>query len=509
NIPSKPFFDGFAAFVALCGLGWLLTTWKREASSFVILWLFFGLLPGFLSRLGPEDPYPARTVMAIPAIMITLSLGLDRILARIESLWPSVLGKVAPIIIAFFVSWFCYGNLRDYFVVFNNDPHTQTYYKMAEKIVAKRVIKDKNTDFLVTVRMGTSFYFNITRGLDMSRIRLDNPSVFSLSKVYNDRGRDVSLIAEGIYYKTMPIYAEYFPDARIETIWDHNFWMLDYSSPMPKYYGWKRPEKTIGLNEFMQWFYFYDARVRFVLLTVANIPYKDIEKHYCLRTAVTRGKNVRENGVYAGGIFKVDSPFENAVIEGLLEAPDYGTYEIVIDGHEGNVYVDDRKISGPVVLYKGLHRIKFFLKGGATAAAELKWRVPGDGVFKRIDGKYMSDSGKLFGLVAKYSRDGVKVFEMLEPSIDYRLYYDAHLPAYKDASKPYADIVWEGYINVEEPGIYRFRLETLYDAKIVIDGKTVYTKATGEKGAENVSEVFLSKGMKKITVSGFYRYIST
>lgn len=509
NIPQKPFLEGFSAFAALLGVGFLFVTWKREASAFLILWLFFGLLPGFLSKLGPEDPYPARTVLSIPAVVIITALGVDRVLYKLESLWPKILKVITPVVAAFFVFWFCFNSLRDYFVVFNNDPHTQVYYKIGERIMSKKIIENKNELFRVTTRLGSNFYYNLMPGLDMSRVKNDDVSMLGLYKVYNEKKMDYGVIGEGIYYRTLPVYKEYFPNARVQTVWDYNFWMQDTESKIKYCYGWKYPDKVIELNKFMSWFYFYDSAVNYALMSLVDIPWTDIKETFSLDADIMTGGKKQDSARFYGSTFSYQKPFDAISIDGLLDVPAYGKYGFNLEGTAADIRIDGRQAAGYVELYEGLHRIKISAGKNTSFNAVLQWKKEGSAAFTPVPASSLVNSNKVFGLLATYSREKKTVYKILETSIDYRLYYELHRPPFREGAVPYADISWDGFIDMKENGVYEFMMDTLYDARIEIDGKTVYTREKGPDAAERIIKIPMEKGKKKIKITAYYHYIST
>jgi hypothetical protein len=514
NIPGKPFFDEFVSVVAIVGVGYLLFTWKRESSSFLILWIFFGLLPGFLSKLGPEDPYPARTVLAIPALMILISLGLDRLAAKIESFWPKYLKIVSALTVSYFVVWFSFANLRDYFVVFTNDPHTKGYYRSIDKLNADYMTDNKDKQIFISPYLSWNFYYGMSKLLstpEMEKfISVNDVSLFEVYKVYDKTGRDTTLLGEGIYYKMFPIYREYFPNARITTVWDDLFWQFDHNSNMKYCYEWVNPDKTINLNRGYSWFYLYDNDVKFVKIARVEIPSADQKMEFSLAGVFkSHGKTVEKSSVY----FPLDcsgQDFDDLSLSGLLDVPEYGRYEFQIDGARGAIYIDGKPAEGTRELYKGIHRIKFVFKEKTNKFISVKWKMSGSEVFSDLDRRYLINSDKVFGLLADYKLGGRTFYRQLEPVVDYRLYYYKHRPAaaYIPADvtdKNAYDLEWNGQIKLSSRDTYSFRLHTLYDAVIMIDNKVVFKKI---KDVEKVIPTVFDQGIKKIRIISHYRYIS-
>ena|GEM_PF-1617661 len=509
NLPQKPFFDAFTAFAAVAGTGYLVYTWKKESSSFVILWALFGLLPGFLSRLGVEDPYPARTVLAIPAVILIVSLGVERVIAKVESLWPKYFKPAAVLCAVYFITWFSFYNLRNYFVVFANDPHTQTYYRYVDKMNADYMAKNTDRKIMISPFFTQNYYFGLIKELSspiyQRYISIEDVSLLQLSSIYDEKGRAVTLIGEGIYSKLFPIYREYFPNANIKIFWDPNFWFLDPTSNIKYCYEWKYPDKTIAMSHVYAWFSVYDNDVKIVRLARAEISAQDIENTFTLKGLFYKnGSKAAEEKVFfpvkaqAGG-------FDGGVISGLLEVPEYGRYEFRVDGAGGTLYIDNSQVNGGVELYKGLHRIRLTLGRVNGGEISLLWKSNITGNFSVIERKYLINSDKIFGVLATYRDKGKITYKELEPSIDYRGYVGNRRPAYKYSTDNTYTIDWNGTIRIPTTDTYTFKLHTLYDAVITLDGAVVYRQ---EKGVEHITPVRLAGGVKQFRIVSPYLYIA-
>ena len=514
NLPFVPFFDPFISFFAIAGTGFLFLTWKREGSAFIIAWLVAGLLPGFLSKLGPEDPYPARVVLAIPVVIIVVAIGVERAWSKIEGLWPRILKFVMPLLAVYFFAWFAFYNLNNYFVRLNEDPHTYAYHRPTDKVIADSMLKNRERIYLISPLFSGNYYWRSMQATfkTIATFKAD-PSLFELHRIFNSNGRDVEIIGEGIYYNLFPAYREYFPNARINTKWNYNFWVYDYDSPLIPCYGWKDPKKTIDLNYRFQWFQDYDYEVRWVMMSIADIPYSDIDSVFSLKAELYRKGEETEVMNVKGAAMNAVRPFDRAIVSGLVEAPDYGDYSFDIPGHPGAlVYIDGRKVNGPVELYKGLHKLKVIMKKKGSQSFAIRWARGSSRGFANIERRFLVNSDKVYGLVASYrdnNTGGTGVYKMLETALDYRIYYYAHRPSARVTRKPFRfKVGWEGYIVLDKGQECEFRLDTVYNGKIYIDGKKVFSNS--ELGVQGKGvPVKLSKGRHSIKIDGFYSYTST
>jgi hypothetical protein len=197
--------------------------------------------------------------------------------------------------------------------------------------------------------------------------------------------------------------------------------------------------------------------------------------------------------------------FSSAVISGLLEVPDYGVYDFKFVGAPGDLFIDGSRVKGGEELYKGLHSIRITLGNEKTGEFSLLWKSAAETNYSAIDRKYLIDSEKIFGLITTYRNKGRIIYRELEPSIDYRTYYYKQRPAYAFTTNNGYDIEWNGKIYINSNDIYSFKMHTLYDALITIDGTVVYKK---ENGVEHFTQIKLDKGMKKLIITSPYTYIS-
>jgi len=507
NLPGVPFFDIFTSVLVIAGTGYLLFTLKNCASIFLLLWLFFGLLPGFLSLYVSYDPYPGRMVLAIPAFMAVLALGVERTWQKIESFWPRMLKYAAPFVFAYALIWFSFYNLRGYFVIFPADPHTMSSYRNIYKAAADCILANRDKRVIVSNFLEFNNYYGMMDDLSKQKMQEyathEDISLFELYKLYDEKANGAAVIGEGIYHKLMPIYKEYFPDAKITTIWDYGYWQFDKASTLKNCYGWKFPDMTMDLNIGLKDFYVYDDEVKFVKLATVEIE----EKFTLQARFYNDGKQTGESAVF----FPMQAEgtgFDRAEITGLIDVPAYGNYQFGIEGAPGQVLINNREAKGNVELYKGLHRIKIVLGKYTQPKVYVKWKNQMDNGFNDIQRCYLINSDKLFGLNATYYNKGKVIYKQLEPAIDYRMHFYHQRPASKfieseDLEKKYY-IRWDGYINIENAGVYSFMLNGPYDCSISIDNNVVFERKNGKEHSITLN---LGKGKKQIRISSAYKYI--
>jgi len=507
NLPSKPFFDGFVSFAAFAGAGFLFFTWKREASTFVFSWVFFGLLPGLLSRLGTSvDPYPARMVLGIPAVIITVALGIERLLSKVRSLWPRVFSILTPLAALYFFSWFAVNNIRDYFIVFPSDPHTRVMYNVGQKKQIDHILKNKNEMFLASPFLNRNLYLGTVNGLD-GRLSFGDVSVFEPSKVYSTSKMDYGMIGEGIYRRTFGIYREYFEGATLATVYDSDFWRLDDGSPLKKCYGWKNPDKVIKINREIAATCDYDPRVNYVSYVTVDVPHSSMDAAHTLEIKYYKAGVLTGSGLLKDGPAGAGVDCDSAVVSGLIDIPDYRKYSFEIKGAAADIYINRARINGPVMMYKGLARVMIKIPRPAKDGFSLMWKPEGSAGFTPVEGRFFLNSGKLFGLMASYSRGNKIVYKMLEPDIDYRNYANKRRPAEYGVNTGSYDVAWDGFMILPEAGEYEFMLESIYQAKVTIDGLPVFSRADGANAVAQSWKIKLAKGRHRIKVNAAYKYV--
>ncbi|MCE5300505.1 MAG: glycosyltransferase family 39 protein [Spirochaetia bacterium] len=500
NLPQKPFLDILSSFWFIAGIAWLCVTWKRERSSFVILWLIFGLLPGFLSKLGPEDPYPARTVFAIPALMLVMAMGIESAWKAIERLWPKYAGIVMPLVVLFSLGEFAFYNLNNFFVVFKNDPHTQTYYRSTDRIVAEVVRANRGVRFLVSPFFISNYYYGMVPDLD-ERISREDLSLFSLNRVYTGEGQAVGLIGDGILSKMFPIYNEYFPGADIKIFYDPNFWQFDTSSPIKYCYEWKYPDKVIALNRLYSWFYVYDYKTPWVRMSLAMVPWSDIDALFCAKVVYSvNGRRVE--GVLKGLDVTPPVGTSDGEISCMLDTQVYGYYTFSADKGNCVFYVDGNRVNGRVRLFKGLHR--FTVKFTGCVPFRVTWNMPGYGD-RTIERRYTLNTDKRYGLLVTYKNSGKVDQQVLEPMINYRLYYFNRRTYFETEIDNTFNYTATGTVDMGKPGIYYFKVDSIYDADVYINGARVFTRR-GDR--ETLTPIRLGNGPVSVKLTGNYAYVS-
>lgn len=515
NIPSKPFLDEYTSILFLIGFAFLLITWKRINYLFVLIWLIFGLIPGFLSKLGLQDPYPARTVLAIPALIITISIGLERILSILENLFPKIFKYFSPIIILYFLLIFAFYNLRNYFIIYPKDPHILTYSRYTERLVYDYLTQNSYRKILISYNLSDNALIDMMENFTSDKlqkyVKTTDVSLFQLYDVYDNK-KDVSIIGDGINYKMLQIYKEYFPSTKINIVWDYNFWIFDKNSDIKYCYEWKYPDKTIDINNAFEVFYLYDPYVKFVRMAVAEIPLDDILATYTFNAKFYKNnKIINEKKIVLPFTLHNEEDYDTVILSGLIDIPKYSIYDIKLNYENSQLFIDDKLIKNKIELYKGLHKIRLVIKNKERQQIMLQWKDNNNEnmSLQNVENRYIINSDKIYGLLASYKFNDTIFYKQLEPVIDYRYYFFHLRPAFEYAkthnycSVNSCEIEWNGYLNIEDSNVYSFKFDTLNDSKIIINNNVIYKK---EDGIEKIIPIHLKRGKNLIKVIRHAKY---
>jgi hypothetical protein len=505
NIPQKPFFDGLTGFFALVGVGYLFFTWKKIKSGFMNIWLFTGMLAAYLSVLGAQDPYPCRVVFALPAIIIAVLLGIERSWSKLENLWPRILRFVMPVCAVFIFAWFAFYNLNNFFAVYKNDPNVQVFYRSSDRLMADYVIKNSGKKILFSPFFDLNYYNSRIPQMQGKRwgdfIISTDLTMFDISRLYDEKKRDAALIGEGICAGMFPAYVRYFPDAKLKTVWDYNFWQFDKSSDIKYCYDWQDPDSVIEMNRLCSSTYVYDPLEPLVKMVFLEIPYADIDRTFSLHADFKRDGRVSAVRDIKSSAVNYEKQYDAVVITGLLYVPEYGKYEFNISGPGGIVYINGAPVNSAVELYRGLNRIRVVCAGHADFL-ELMWKKPGGLSFTGIPREYMINSDKIYGLIATYTQGRKIIYKELDPAIDYREYWGSPRQVFRQSDDGCFNISWNGFINIDDSGINEFKLDSNYDCEVKIDGRAVFKRVDGKEYRSGFNNV--RPGKRPISITAYY-----
>jgi hypothetical protein len=162
--------------------------------------------------------------------------------------------------------------------------------------------------------------------------------------------------------------------------------------------------------------------------------------------------------------------------EGVLRAPEYGTYRLVLRSPgSAEMYLDGAPLlrgegesSAQVVLAEGNHALRITATG-VEGHFELAWQPPGGEEEVVPSWALYAPPVTPDGLLGRYYPNGDWQAPLAFARIDERLgvyYHIAPLPM------PYT-VEWEGQILIPESGEYVFALQSIDESVLYIDGQEV------------------------------------
>lgn len=493
NLAGKPAFDPITVFFFVIGMSQLFLNLRRNSYFYVFLWLFFGMLVGFLTI--PVDLYQGRVTLALPAVALIAAIGLDTALKFFDQYIHYFRQIVSNVILAVLLAVAVGMNLYAFFVLFPQDPSTKMAYFYQYQQMRKVIEQNPDTKVMISkVYMGERTMSLLPATLlNVQRKYNDvDLGLLELSAFYNNEGKDVLVIGEGVYRKFFDIYKEYFPGCITGKKFNADTWLYSGAPGYKNLYGWHNPDNVMkwlrekaGVGEVSA------AQFRYISFMYARVPYADIKELFSIDL---------KSGGAKERIYDTQFAAKNRTgveITSLVEIPDYGKYQFAVEGTGSySVAVDGDATYAGKKLYKGLHRIKINISGEKAPVLRILWKKE-NGASEQVPVKYFINSDKIFGLMARYNRNNSRVYEELEPMMAYNTYGvipRPYIPACGDdciARKT-------GYINIDTDGYYSFYLMTFRNTKVDIAGGVVAEGIGEEKSAK--PERFYKKGTYPITI---------
>ncbi len=504
NLTNQAAFDVITNILFILGFIYLLINWKSINNIFIICWFFIGILIGFLS--GTATFYPARIILIYPVVAVIAGTGLDLILRFIEYYGYKFLMYTLLFIILTILSVF---NVYRYFYKYPNDPSVKYANNSYYNKIRIELEKHKGDDVLFSnfylIQSEGGILMNYLKLLKINGRNMDI-SLSEFSKIYNNKNKNVIILAEGIYDNSYVYFKQYFRNLTIYRGFSENYFL--FISP-PKFfdmYGWKRPELVTGWLR--NWYFGKKTNQIIPLLDFVyfRIPYEDIRDLYRLNVTFISGSN-RKNLFFGSNSIIYLSSADYAEINNLIEIPDYDSYRFLVKNSRYEVYIDNILVKKQVTLYKGLHKIKIKIFDIANNKEYILFWKRGNGEFEPIPVNYFIDSDKIFGLVAYYKNDENKiVYESLESMMQFNNYFYFRRPGIKCPGDR-CNVTWKGYLEVIDEDSYEIYFETDRYSEVIVDNKIVSIKA--EYGKPEIKNIYLKNGKHKIEINSVAAQVET
>jgi hypothetical protein len=512
SLPSGNLLDPVSAILLILGTAVTASLWKRPKYLFMIAWLAAGL-SGIIFAVHFDKVYVHRAGSVMPALVILMAMALDFMATAFEKIFGKPGRLTTPVILGVLLFPIAFTSVNNYFTVYKNDPAVRFFRNSILQRAADFVESDKNRNVFFSAGFSGEKFDKLLVMLP----RLKYPEGFTdvslpdFGRIYNDKKKDVVIIAEGLYDTFMPVYREYFPDAVIKKHWYPDYWLFEDAEGFKKLYGWNDPDYIVNSIRTASLFTGDHAKPQ-VGFVSCEIPYGDIEALYGFHACYYRaGKQVSE-GKLMNGETPAAVPFDKLVLSGMMDVPVTGEYSFYAEGCEAVEFaiagIPVKK--GRVKLLRGLNPVRIVL-GHIGGSLNIAWLKPDNGgKQEKIPAGNVIDSKKLFGLLYKTVLNGKILYEMRDYSVNNRIYYSRVFnrtpynitePLYSRGII-YCERVWDGFINIAENGYYSFMDKCVNDCAVVIDGRKAYenkqyTRMPG-------GEMFLTRGKHRFHLSQHY-----
>jgi 4-amino-4-deoxy-L-arabinose transferase-like glycosyltransferase len=446
NLSREPMLDPLSGALMVLGATLCLWRWRRPRSLLLLTWLMVMLAPGVLS-LEWEAPQALRTIGTLPAACLLALVPLH----GLGEEWHRVFGRrravLFPVVLALLLAVIGWSNLYTYFVLQARSYESWRDFSTAETITARLMAQlDDSVDLYVI-----SYYH------DHPVVRFLAPQVSGYHRIetHDDlplprsTGEDVVMILDGGSTYLFEEAQRRYPRGTFE----------EYGSPFggpPVVYVIRlSPEDVVSLQGLIGRYRPRDEWKATPALTRQ-------ETQLCFE--------------WGEGV-PVAMPFL-AEWEGVVRAPEYGTYRLIIRSPgSAELYLDGAPLlrgegesSAQVVLAEGNHALRI-TAAGVEGHFELAWQPPGGEEQVVPSWALYAPPVTPNGLLGRYYPNGDWQAPLAFARIDERLgvyYHIAPLPT------PYT-IEWEGHLLIPEGGKYVFALQSIDESVLYIDGAEVVT----------------------------------
>ncbi len=429
NLPNAPMLDFITGALFVLGLFFALTRWRDTGIFILPIWALLMTLPGVLT-IPWESPQSLRSILVIPAVATLAAYPLER-LWRVGRMAPwTQVRRYTPPALAGILALILYINLDFYFDDQANDPRVYGEFSTAEVLMSESYAEQQKRGYSIWV--SRQFQFGLTGDLIGSRPKVEvvkPPETLPLDseKIWDGAAIYFEPRERGFWELTRA----YYPDGQFDAVTAPN-------GAQPLFY-------TAFISR--------DSVVKRQGLDVEYTFWNQLveEGRSDLREAVWHASEGPERHPY------------NLNISGSLKVDIEGEYEFEIDGNmdmyvelDGRRILSSEKRRSKVEPAIGLHTLS--ITGNVSEPdgyVRLSWKPPGGELepipFSHL---YRGDARPL-GAVGRFFANGNESEspDALEiaPSMDVFRYFPV-------IDEPHS-VVWDGILEVEELGSYKFAVE--------------------------------------------------
>lgn len=496
-LPGVEIFNKLETYLFMMGFCVVIFYWKKPANMLLVIWLILGLFPAIYSWSYSASGF--RGLLALPALIIIVALGLEFIISSLEKAMGKPAKMVSPVIAAVALLFIGYIDITRYFSSYMNDPNVKIRWYTNIYRMAEYSLKFKDTNVFMSMYYSSERLRHYQNIFDMKYIKcmpLETARI-GFSELYNDKGKAALILSESMDEKNILIYREYFPNAEIKVFYNYEYRL--FSKPdqgVQKLYGWKVPwAGTYQYNEKERSIISYDLDVNskpYISFVSCYIPYEDIRNLYGFNARFYDGPKMVLEQRTAGEINVPSVKFDRIELEGLLDTRQYGKFAFKSEGADIASLAIEGKKQDPAggTIIKGLNRIKVSLTGIKGRKIFLKWALPNT-QYTAVPMGSVIQSDRIYGLLCRTKCSNGDEYLLKYYNMHQRYYW------YYPSGEPCGefDRTWNGFIRIDEAGIYKVIFRSAYEAAAFVNGAKVCETRNRQADAK---EVFLAKGRHKI-----------
>lgn len=450
HLPYKPLLDFFSGTFFALGLVICLVIFWRPMPMFFFLAFFASLMPAILGT----PFYARRACMTIPMVYLFAAYAFERLRLAGGSLWPKQgkywlagAGVLVSLVSVAQNSW-------DYFVRFANQPATLRAYFHQNYLAGKEMEAHPSAQWVLQpLFMHQYTPWSI---LFPYQPKLQIPHALE-ELLVTEPGQDRLLLLEPYAQTLIPFFQKEFPHAQVKVF---------------------REDREIPDARTMENFYtlFMDASNPGLFLVRILIPEGDL-RAFADFLEITPGQASSRVQAFAGTFAQAHAG-QAMRLAGAILAPEGGSVVFDLKWQGWELTLDRRPLAWrqSVVLAPGIHYLEMRGRVPDNAQGALPWQGLDNGRDLRLQGRlvalqqgmgaridYVHGKGEWNGRALITAQDLFPVKRFYASPENGRL----RLPG------P-VSIRWLAWLNVPEPGGYRFRVNKATPCRILIQGAEVF-----------------------------------
>lgn len=476
NLPGAPMLEPVMGALFALAVTRAVVLARDARYGILVLWLLLGLLGGILSNDGVQA---YRTLTAASAVALLCGELLARLGQRLRDLTsrlPAVAaGRWLPGAgVAAVLVWSGWLNLQIAFVRFPSHPDVYRAFAYFENAAAREIATHAATRdyYLAPQFYGSSIIRYVAEPLILAEPGPDPPLPYRLFRGLDD----LPLMADGRRDAVVLLTPDWtglagalrllYPNLRVEAV----------------------PARHAG-----------------IVYERLTIPARDLVEARGLVAERQWPDGRRERLRVADPAVGLPGDYSQVEYTASLFVPSSGERRIWVAGG-APLTIDDRPMTGPRFLARGLHPLRLTLSGDqARAGVQLLWTEPGRAEPQPVPPAYFftRDGSPAAGLTGSYYPnerwEGTPFMRRIDPGICFFGWSD-HEPWPGPLS-----ISWQGEIDIPATGPYTFSVESDDGARLFIDGQLVGESLAPSAGNAFEARLTLARGRHAIRLDYFNR----